>query len=210
MDAIIETFMQRYPALVICTDEIEKAYMLLETTFRAGGKLLLCGNGGSAADCEHIVGELAKAFRRPRPLPQVIHQQLLANWPDEGEYLAERLQGALPALSLVSQTAFITAITNDIAPDLLFAQQVYAFGRAGDVVMGISTSGRSSNVCQAFRVARALGLHTIGLTGASGGLFPDLCDVAIRVPRQTVTEIQELHLPIYHLLCTLLEENLFA
>jgi D-sedoheptulose 7-phosphate isomerase len=165
---------------------------------------------GSAADCEHIVGELMKGFLSPRPLPEEMKERLRTAIPDNGAYLADHLQGALAAISLASQTSLITACANDIAADMVFAQQVYGYGVVGDVVMGISTSGNARNVLHALQVGKALGLRTVGLTGKSGGLMRAACDVTICVPYDLTPEIQERHLPIYHALCVMLEEAFTA
>ncbi len=210
MDAYIQRLVERYPDLADCVAAIEQAYTLLVKAFQQHRKLLICGNGGSAADSEHIVGELMKSFRSRRPIPDATRERLIAEWPHEGAYISEHLQGALPAISLAAHTAFATAYANDVAADLIFAQQVYGYGEPGDVLLCISTSGRSSNVCQAARVAQTLGLHTIGLTGRDGGLLATLCDVAICVPRSTVEDIQEMHLPVYHTLCLMLEAHFFC
>jgi D-sedoheptulose 7-phosphate isomerase len=209
MHLALTYLIERYPELDVCVEDIQRAIRVLEASFRRGGKLLVCGNGGSAADSEHIVGELMKGFRLPRPLPPKQRALLLEAFPEEGTYLADHLQCTLPAISLISQTSLVTATANDIAPDMVFAQQVYGYGRPGDVVLGISTSGISQNVCRALQVGRALGLETIGLTGASGGHFIALCNVVICVPYHTVAEIQERHLPVYHAICTILEELFF-
>jgi phosphoheptose isomerase len=207
---VITTLVDRYPELGVCIPAIGDAFTLLRRCFQGGGKLLVCGNGGSAADSEHIVGELMKGFQRRRPIPETARQQLLAAFPTDGAMLAESLQGALPAVSLVSQTALISAYANDVTPDMIFAQQVYGYGRPGDILLAISTSGNAVNVLRAVQVARALGLRTIGLTGRSGGGLPTLCDVVISVPYDSVIEIQERHLPVYHALCLLLEETFFS
>jgi phosphoheptose isomerase len=203
------TLVRRYPELEGCMGALEQAFTLLEGCYRGGGKVLVCGNGGSAADSEHIVGELMKGFLSRRPLDPSARQWLIDAFPEDGMYLADNLQGALPALSLVSQTALLSAYANDVAPDMIFAQQVYGYGRPGDALIGISTSGNSGNVLRALQVARAMGLATIGLTGRSGGRMVGLCDVTLQVPYDTVTEIQERHLPIYHTLCIMLEEAFF-
>lgn len=205
----MEKLVSKYPDLSTCADEINLAYELLVGSYRQGGKLLLCGNGGSAADCEHIVGELMKGFALQRPVDQAFRQKLLDVDPDEGAYMAEHLQQALPAISLVSQTALSTAFINDVASDMVFAQQVYGYGVQGDVLIGISTSGNSTNVNNAFKVAKALGLKTIGLTGRTGGKMKDICDVTICVPWDETLDIQERHLPIYHTLCIMLEKEFF-
>jgi phosphoheptose isomerase len=209
MHPLLEEFHQRYPDMSECMEDICQAVDLLDTVFRGGGKLLVCGNGGSASDSEHIVGELMKGFRLKRPLSLVESQPLMDAFPVEHPYLASHLQGALPAISLVSQSALLTATSNDVGADMIFAQQVYGYGRKGDIVMGISTSGNSKNICRALQVAHAFGMYTLGLLGASEGSMLSLCDVAIRVPAYSVTEIQERHLPIYHVICAYLEEKFF-
>ncbi len=206
----IERLVDKYPDLIACAQEIRKAYVMLEKCFAAGKKLLLCGNGGSAADSEHIVGELMKGYFLKRSLPVELRAKLLAQYPAEGVYLADHLQGALPAISLVSQTSLMTAFINDVAADMVYAQQVYGYGAAGDVLLGLSTSGNSANVLNAIKVGRTLGLHTLGLTGAQGGAMADLCEVAIRVPWQATPDIQESHRAIYHALCGQLEEHFFS
>lgn len=210
MHAYIQRLIERYPDLAGCAPAIEAAYSVLVAAFQQRRKLLICGNGGSAADSEHIVGELMKGFHLRRPLSAAIREHLISEWLQEGAYLSEHLQGALPALSLSTHTAFATAFANDVAADLVFAQQVYGYGEPGDVLLCISTSGRSTNVCHAARVAHTLGLHTIGLTGSDGGLLATLCDITICVPRSAVEDIQEMHLPVYHSLCLMLEEHFFC
>lgn len=200
----------RYPELKSCAPQIEAAFGVLKAAFGAGGKLLVCGNGGSAADSEHIVAELMKGFLLPRRVPDEVRARLVAACPGRGDYLAEHLQGALPAIALTSQAALISAFSNDVAADMVYAQQVYGYGAAGDVVLGISTSGRSPNVIQALQVGRALGLRTLGLTGGCGGDLPGVCDVTICVPCERTPEIQERHVAIYHTLCAMLENAFFA
>jgi D-sedoheptulose 7-phosphate isomerase len=178
--------------------------------FAGDGALLVCGNGGSAADSEHIVGELMKGFALPRPVPDDVRGRLSDADPVGGDGLADRLQGALRAISLVSQTSLATAIANDGDADMVFAQQVYGYGRPGDALLAISTSGSSRNVVNALRVARAQGLCTVGLTGRSGGAMQALCDVAICVPYDDTPTIQERHLAIYHALCLALELRFFG
>ncbi len=209
-DDPLQILLSRYPELAACAADIRAAYDRLRATFQQGGKVLVCGNGGSAADSEHIVGELMKGYRLPRPLPDEVRRQIIAANPDEGAYLAEHLQGALPAISLVSQAALISAFANDVAADMVYAQQVYGYGRPGDALIAISTSGNAPNVIHAVQVGRALGLITIGLTGHSGGRLKALCDITICVPADSTTAIQERHLPVYHTLCAMLEEAFFA
>jgi D-sedoheptulose 7-phosphate isomerase len=181
----------------------------MEGSFRKGGKMLLAGNGGSAADCEHVVGELMKGFMSQRRLPVSERDKMLVHG-EEGVYIADRLQGALPAISLVSQSALATAYINDVAADMVFAQQVYGYGRAEDTLVVFSTSGNSANVVRAVQVAQSLGMTTIGLTGKGGGRLKELCDVTVRVPYNGTPDIQERHLPIYHTLCMMLEEAFFS
>ncbi len=207
---MIEQLVERYPELAVCVIDIEEAYRALKRTYEGGGKVLICGNGGSAADSEHIVGELMKSYRLERPVQHWVRSKLLEAFPAQGEYLADHLQGALPALSLVSQTSLLTAFANDVAPDMVFAQQVYGYGHPGDAVIGISTSGHSANVVNAMRVGKALGLATIGISGNDGGELQRVCDVTINVPCAATADIQERHLAIYHLLCAMLEEDFFS
>ncbi len=210
MDIYIQRLIKRYPDAASCVEAIERAYATLVETFEQGGKLLICGNGGSAADSEHIVGELMKGFRSRRAIPASVRERLIADWPQEGAYIGEHLQGALPTISLSSHTALATAYANDVAADLVFAQQVYGYGKVGDTLLCISTSGRSRNVCLAAQVAQTMGLPTIALTGNDGGLLATFCDVAICVPRTSVEDIQEMHLPVYHTLCLMLEAHFFC
>ncbi len=206
----LATLLKKYPELSSITADIEAARDLLVEAYRHGGQVLICGNGGSASDSEHIVGELMKGFLRRRPVPAATRERLQAVSEDEGAYLADHLQGALPAISLVSHTSLITAFANDVAADMIFAQQVYGYGRPGDVLIGISTSGNAANVRHALQVARALGVHTIGLTGATGGKMLPFCDVAIRAPVAETADVQERHLAIYHALCAQVEAHFFA
>lgn len=205
----LSRLIERYPILESCFDDLTAALAALHEVFVSGRKLLLCGNGGSAADCEHIVGELMKGFMKPRNIPTVATAKIEKAGGRNGAEVASRLQGALPAIALTSQVSLNTAVSNDTHAEMIFAQQVYGLGRKGDAVLGISTSGNSRNVVNAFIVARALELRTIALTGRSGGLLPPFADVIIRVPADTVLEIQELHLPVYHALCVELEERFF-
>ncbi|MFD2611936.1 D-sedoheptulose-7-phosphate isomerase [Paenibacillus gansuensis] len=209
MSGVLEHLIHKYPELQVCHSDIEDALNRIKSSYEGGGKLLCCGNGGSAADSEHIVGELMKGFMSKRPLPRSERELLEAACPGEGSWLAERLQGALPAVSLVAATSLWTAYANDVDPDMVFAQQVYGLGNRGDVLFGISTSGNSKNVIRALQVARAKGLTTIGLTGRSGGKMAGICDVTIRVPWDSTPDIQERHLPIYHAMCIELEEAFF-
>ena len=205
----LSLLLERYPALQPCERELSAALDLLVTAYHAGNKLLICGNGGSAADSEHMVAELMKGFLKRRPISASHVAQLTAAHQTEGEAIARRLQGALSAISLASPVSLTSAIANDIDFEMIFAQQVYGLGRPGDVLLGISTSGNSKNVSNAVIVAKALGLKSIVLTGRSGGSLAPLADVSIKVPADDIVEIQELHLPVYHWLSTELEETFF-
>jgi D-sedoheptulose 7-phosphate isomerase len=210
MHPVLVDLIERYPDLETALVSIQSAYDLLSATYHGGGKLLICGNGGSASDSDHIVGELMKAFERKRPIVDDLSQRLQTQNPQIGAYLADHLQGALPAISLSGHAALMTAISNDVASDMIFAQQVLGYGRKGDSLIGISTSGNSANVLHALHVAKALDLHTIGLTGKSGGAMRDICDVTICVPYDRTATVQERHLPIYHALSVMLEQEFFA
>lgn len=197
---------ERHPALATLRETIVAAVGMICHCHRSGGKILLCGNGGSASDAEHIVGELVKEFSIRRPIPQADAQRLQAINPE----LVPKLQRGLSAISLVSQTAVGTAIANDVDGAMVFAQQVYAYGKPGDIVWGLSTSGNSRNVLQALQVAKAFGLHTIGMDGQNPGAIDQYCDVLFKVPETQTYKIQELHLPIYHAICILVEYELFG
>lgn len=209
MHRVIHRLVERYPELATCSDEVQAAFDALRDCFAGGGKLLVCGNGGSAADSEHLVGELMKGFAAPRPLSSQLRRALVEAHPEDGDYLGAHLQGALPAIALTSHTALGTAISNDVAADMVFAQQVHGYGHHGDALLGISTSGNSLNVVRAAQVARVAGLRVVGLTGADGGRLAELCDVCVRVPFDSVIEVQERHLPVYHALSLMLEQEFF-
>lgn len=198
MTNVFEELYERYPQLRGCEGEIARACGLLVACYRNGGKVLTCGNGGSAADAEHIVGELLKKFRRRGG----IDSRVAAALPPE---LAGKLEGSFPAVSLVSMCGILTAFANDVGWELGFAQQVYGLGREGDVLISLSTSGMSANCVNAALVARARGLKVIAFTGAGGGRLGEIADVAIRVPENETYKIQELHLPVYHALCAAVE-----
>lgn len=206
----IDLLVQRYPVLDICKEDIEKAYRILEECYTHDGKLLIAGNGGSAADSEHIAGELMKRFKTPRPVPADFAEKLQEVDSVRGPELAKNLERGLMAIPLVAHEALTTAYINDVDGLGVFAQQLYGFGRPGDVFLGISTSGNSKNIMSATVVARALGLKVIGLTGAKGGELASVANVAIRVPETETFMIQELHLPVYHCLCLMLEGRFFG
>lgn len=206
----IDLLISRYPALSEVRGDIIAAYLLIEECYEGGGKLLVAGNGGSAADAEHIVGELMKGFKMPRKLKTDLAEKLVAEDQELGFILAENLQRALPAIALNGHPALSTAYMNDCEPLLCFAQQVNGYGMLGDVFLGISTSGNSKNILFAATTARAKGLRVIGLTGAKDSRLKDICDVCIRAPQTETYMIQELHLPIYHCLCLMLEDRFFG
>lgn len=206
----LDTLIERYPLLSPCAEDIEKAYRILEECYVGDHKLLIAGNGGSAADSEHIAGELMKRFETPRPCPPEFSKKLVEIDSERGPGLAKNLERGLMAIPLVAHEALTTAYINDVDGLGVFAQQLYGFGRPGDVFLGISTSGNSKNVMSATVVARALGIKVIGLTGEAGGELAKVADVAIRVPETRTYKIQELHLPVYHCLCLMLEDRFFG
>lgn len=208
----IEELIKRYPALAICRDDLVNAVEAICESFCAGNKLMTCGNGGSAADAQHIVGELMKGFLLPRKIKnhdKDFYNELKKNYPEDAEYFEKYLQCALPAVSLVGETSLMTAFTNDNCADLIFAQQVYGIGKAGDVLLAITTSGNSVNILQAVKVANIRGIKTIALTGRNGGKIKSLADISICAPADSAHTIQEFHLPIYHMLCIALENEFF-
>lgn len=206
----IDTLIDRYPKLIVCKDDILKAYKILEEAYSQERKLLVCGNGGSASDSEHIVGELMKEFKLKRKVYADQAEAMKSIDPEMGETLAENLQGALPAICLTGHSSLTTAFMNDANADLVFAQQVNGYGKANDVFLGISTSGNSKNVCYAAITAKSKGLKVIGLTGQKESKMTKLGDCCIRVPETETYKIQELHLPVYHCLCLMLEDHFFG
>lgn len=206
----IDLLIERYPVLESCKQSIVDAYFLMENCYENDHKLLIAGNGGSAADSEHIAGELMKRFKIPRPVPKEFADKLKELDPKRGESLVHNLERGLMAIPLVAHEALSTAYINDVDGLGVFAQQLYGFGRPDDVFLGISTSGNSKNIINATVVARALGIRVIGLTGAKGGELADVADVAIKVPETETYMIQELHLPVYHCLCLMLEDHFFG
>ena len=210
MEEQLNLLIERYPKLAVCKEDIHKAYELLEAAYSNGRKLLVCGNGGSASDSEHIVGELMKEFKLKRKVYSDQATALKAIDPELGQVLADNLQGALPAICLTGHSSLTTAFMNDANADLVFAQQVNGYGKPGDVFLGISTSGNSKNVLYAAVNAKAKGLKVIGLTGAKESKLMKYADVCIRVPETETYKIQEYHLPVYHCLCLMLEEKFFG
>ena len=199
---ILDELIERYPSLTGQRDNIIGVYKVLEESYSKDGKLLVAGNGGSAADSEHIVGELMKAFIKPRKLDNTLQDKLKS--------VDKNLQGALPSIAVTGHVGLSTAYLNDCNPLLSFAQQVNGFGNEGDVFLGISTSGNSENILYALVTAKAKGMKTIGLSGRDGGKMKEFCDEIIIVPERETFKIQELHLPVYHALCLMLEERFFA
>ena len=206
----LSQLMERYPALYVCRQQIMDAYYLMEECFEHDGKLLIAGNGGSAADAEHIAGELMKRFQKPRPVTQEFAKKLIEIDPERGQDLARNLERSLMAIPLVAHEALTTAYINDVDGIGVFAQQLFGFGRRRDVFLGISTSGNSRNIMSATVVARALGIKVIGLTGAKGGELAHVADVCVKAPSEETYIIQEFHLPIYHCWCRMLEDRFFG
>ena len=208
MDYLSE-LIERYPLLSPVKDEIIKAFSILKETYSSGGKLLIAGNGGSASDSLHITGELMKSFVKKRPVSQDFKNTLTHLAPAESEYLSKSIQVGLPAISLVSEASLLTACINDIDGNIIYAQQVYGYGNSGDTFLGISTSGNAKNIMYAMITSKAKNIKTIALTGAQGGLIKQYADISIIVPETETYKIQELHLPVYHALCLMLEEHFF-
>lgn len=207
-EQILADVLARHPRLESSVTDIKSAIDILVQVYDSGKKLLVCGNGGSAADCDHIVAELMNRFEFKRALPARLKEKLNAG--PNGSLLAQQLQPGLKAISLVSHTGLMTAISNDLDPSLIFAQQLMGYGDEGDVLLAISTSGNSKNILMAIETAKALGMKVIGLSGRVGGGMVSSCDVTIRVDASDTKEIQELHLPVYHLICQVLEQHYFV
>jgi len=201
----LDELIQRYPNLTSCKQDIAIAYCMVRDCYLHQGKLLIAGNGGSAADAEHITGELMKSFKKPRALPVELKQKLAEVDQTMGSYLGQTLEQPLTAIALVCHEALSTAFLNDRDGKAIFAQQVLGYGKSGDVFLGISTSGNSENVLYASIMAKAMGMKVLVLTGISGGKLKTLADCSICVPENETYKIQELHLPVYHCLCMMLE-----
>ena len=206
----IDLLMKRYPVLETCKEEIIGGYELLEACYKNGGKLLIAGNGGSAADSEHIAGELMKRFKTPRSIPEDLKKKLIEIDSIRGKNLSKNLERPLMAIPLVAHEALTTAYINDVDGLGVFAQQLYGFGKEGDVFLGITTSGNSQNVMSATVVARALGIKVLGLTGENGGELSQVANVCVKVPETETYMVQELHLPVYHCWCLMLEDKFFG
>lgn len=207
---ILQQLLNRYSRIDYLKEPIKDAVEMIVDSFRTGGKFLACGNGGSSADADHIVGELMKGFEMKRSLEPSFQKTLDDISPDRGRLLANNLQQGLPAISLSAHTALTSAVSNDIGGDYIFAQQVIGYGNPGDVLLGLSTSGNSRNVLDALIVAKAKGLKTIGMTGETGGKMKEFCDVLINVPEKRTAFVQELHLPVYHAMCLMIENEIFG
>lgn len=206
---IKEELFERYSILANCREDIEKAFNCLCESYHKGGKLLVAGNGGSAADSEHIVGELMKSLLFFRNIRPDLQEKLVKHFGTDGNQLAGKLEGALPAIPLTSMPALTSAFANDVDATVSFAQMLYGYGSNKDVFLGITTSGNSQNIVYAFMVAKAIGMSSIALTGENGGRCKELADILIRVPERETFKVQELHLPIYHALCAMLEAEFF-
>ena len=206
---MLDELIKRYPILERVREDIDVVYGILERCYENGGKLLIAGNGGSAADAEHIVGELMKGFVKRRPVTEEMKEALEKADPVRGKELSEKLQGGLPAIALVDHAALSTAFANDVDGMLSYAQQVNGYGKPGDVFLGISTSGNAENVMYAAVTAKAKGMKVVGLTGKDGGNLVGIADAAVIVPEMETYKIQELHLPVYHALCLMLEHRFY-
>ncbi len=205
----IDLLCERYDQLLPMKEILIKTVELIAEAYRAGHMLLVCGNGGSAADSLHVTGELMKSFAFRRAIPSKIAQTLRNSYPQQADYYIDNLEGALPTTSLVNEVGLMTAYSNDKASDLVFAQQVLGYGKPGAVLLAISTSGNSVNVLHAARVAKAMDMSVVSLTGKGGGALKELSDLLLDVPSTVTYQIQELHLPIYHAICLALEHEFF-
>lgn len=208
-EEILDKLIKRYPALEVCKEDIRDAGNLIIESYKNSGQLLTCGNGGSSSDAEHIVGELMKSFSKKRPIDSDLAKALEGVSDERGALIAGKLEKGLSAISLNAHSALVSAVSNDIGGDFIYAQQVVGYGRKNDILLGISTSGNSQNVVDACIVAKAKGLKVITLSGEKGGKMKDYADVAICVPSTCTPDVQEFHLPIYHALCIMVEETFF-
>ena len=200
----------KYPELSGLRENISQAAGMIIKTFTSGGKLLICGNGGSSSDSDHLVGELMKSFENKRPLDISFKERLAEISGSRGKYLSEKLEHGLPAISLSSHTSLTSSICNDIDPDLVFAQQVIGYGTEKDLLIGISTSGNSKNVIDACITAKAMNMIVVGITGKTGGRMKEYCDILINVPGESTASAQELQLPVYHTICRMVEEHFYG
>jgi len=209
-DLLLNQLCERYQVLTGLKKSIGEAAGMIIDCYSGGGKLLVCGNGGSSSDSEHIVGELMKSFESARPLGAGIKEQLIKISSSRGNYLSQKLESGLPAISLSAHTALTTAICNDTDADLVFAQQVIVYGREKDILLGLSSSGNSQNIVDACITARALNLKVIGVTGITGGKMKDYCDILLNVPEKRTAYVQELQLPLLHTLCLIIENHFYG
>lgn len=202
--------LERYQKLSECAEDIIRARELMSKTVRAGGKILICGNGGSSADADHIVGELMKGFLLKRKMPADVSADFRAALGEEAEDFINLLQRGIPAISLSAQSAICSAFINDVDPDMIYAQMVFGYGKKEDLLIAISTSGNSKNTVNAAKCAKALGIATLALTGKDDSHLSRICDVTVKAPETETFKVQELHLPIYHYLCAAVEEEFFG
>ena len=210
MDLMLEELLTRYPALTGCCAEIVQAANMMLAAYQNGGKILVCGNGGSCADSDHIVGELMKGFLLMRNMNGEQAEQFRKALGEDAEEMIEKLQCGIPAISLPAQSAVLSAFANDVDAELMYAQLVFGYAKPGDLLIGLSTSGNSKNVVAAAKVAKAMGIATLALTGERESKLSALCDCTVRVPEAETFKVQELHLPVYHYLCASLEDRLFG
>lgn len=208
-DVIMKDLITRYPVLKSCEEDVHRAYSLLISCYNEDKKVLIVGNGGSGADAGHIVGELMKGFMLKRKLSDDMRKRLMEINPEMGPTIATKLQGAFPSIDLTAHSSLNTAFANDVDPNLIFAQQVLGYGKPGDIFWGISTSGNSKNILYGICVAKAIEMTTFAMTGKTGGKMRDLADISICVPAVSTPEVQELHLPVYHALCAMVEAHFF-
>jgi len=209
-DKTLDLLCERYPSLSGLRNTISDAAGMLIDCYSSGGKLLICGNGGSSADADHFAAELMKSFEMLRPLDESLKKRFHEISGTRGRYLGDKLEHSLPAISLPANTALATAISNDIDPSLIYAQQVIGYGEEGDVLIGISTSGNSQNIVDACITAKALNLNVIGITGKTGGKMKQFCDLLVNVPETRTAWVQELHLPVLHAICLIVENHFYS
>lgn len=206
---MLDYLIERYPILAACKKDVKNAADMIIDCYKNEGKVLICGNGGSCADGDHIVGELMKGFLKKRPLSEAQKSEMKKNCPEVDDETLSKLQNGLPAISLPSIAALNSAFCNDVDPELIYAQSLMSLGKKGDILIALSTSGNSKNVFAAAKVAKALGVTVIGMTGETGGKLKAVCDICICVPETETYKIQELHLPVYHYLCAAVEEEFY-
>ncbi len=210
MNAMLKELFERYPSLSACEADILAAEEQMMAAYNSGAKIMVCGNGGSCADSDHIVGELMKGFLLMRRMDKATEQKFRDALGDDADEFVDKLQGGIPAISLPSQGAVLSAFVNDVDPALMYAQLVYGYARKGDLLIAISTSGNSKNVVAAAKVAKAMGISTLALTGAKDSKLSELCDTTLRVPETETFKVQEMHLPVYHYLCAAVEKRIFG